>query len=302
MSRFAVVAFCVVFASSLLMGCGASDSSPEVNEQKILANLRLEIPQVRDADSLRIDSLKESQVDGFYQGELVVNNRNRVYVMIRKDESEALLLAGPPLDIGRTAEEMQASKEDQQRERADLLKNASQGMPALGPDEAPVTMLEFSDFQCPYCARATSMVEELHNRYPDQLRIVFMHFPLSSHEWARPAAVAAQCAARQSEDAFWTLHDFYFANQDVFTPKNVVPQSEEQLADATIDLQQWRACATDRQSDVHRSVVKQVNASLEAGKQAGVTGTPSFFVNGEKVQGARSVDALAQKIEAAAGN
>lgn len=301
MSRILSLALAAILTVGFAAGCGSSDGAPDVDTEKVLANMRLEIPQIRDADSLRIDSLKQSNVDGFYQGELVVNNRNRVYILIREDESDALLLAGPPLDVSRSAEDMQAAQQNQQRERSDVLKQAAQGMPALGPDDAPVTLVEFSDFQCPYCARATDLVKELRSRYPDRLRVVFMHFPLSSHEWARPAAIASQCAARQDEDAFWTLHDFYFSNQDTFTPDNVIPRSEKTLDGTGIDVQAWKTCATDRANEAHRSVAQQVNASLEAGKEAGVTGTPSFYINGEKVEGGRSVDAFAQRIEAAAG-
>jgi len=302
MMRPASLLATVLTAFVLLAGCGDTSTAPDVDEEKILANLRLEIPQVRDADSLRIDSLRESSLDGFYRAQLVVNNQNRVLVMIREDESEVLLLAGPPLDVGRSAEQMQASQQQESEARADVLQRASEGMPARGPADAPVTLIEFSDFQCPYCARATTLVDQLRERYPDRLRVVFMHFPLSSHEWARPAAMAAQCAARQDEDAFWRLHDFYFSNQDALTPGNVMAKSEPILAETAVNVDDWKTCATDRTSDVHRSVARQVNASLEAGKEAGVTGTPSFFVNGEKVQGARTVEAFARKIEAATGS
>ncbi|NBC86859.1 MAG: thioredoxin domain-containing protein [Bacteroidetes bacterium] len=302
MMRPASLLATLLTAFVLLAGCGDTSTAPDVDEEKILANLRLEIPQVRDADSLRIDSLRESSVDGFYRAQLVVNNQNRVLVMIREDESEVLLLAGPPLDVGRSAEQMQASQQQESEARADVLQRASEGMPARGPADAPVTLIEFSDFQCPYCARATTLVDQLRERYPDRLRVVFMHFPLSSHEWARPAAMAAQCAARQDEDAFWRLHDFYFSNQDALTPGNVMAKSEPILAETSVNVDDWKTCATDRTSDVHRSVARQVNASLEAGKEAGVTGTPSFFVNGEKVQGARTVEAFARKIEAATGS
>jgi len=302
MMRPASLLATVLTAFVLLSGCGDTATAPDLDEEKILANLRLEIPQVRDADSLRIDSLRKSSLDGFYRAQLVVNNQNRVLVMIREDESEVLLLAGPPLDVGRSAEQMQASQQQESEARADVLQRASEGMPALGPADAPVTLIEFSDFQCPYCARATTLVDQLRERYPDRLRVVFMHFPLSSHEWARPAAMAAQCAARQDEDAFWRLHDFYFSNQDALTPGNVMAKSEPILAETAVNVDDWKTCATDRTSDVHRSVARQVNASLEAGKEAGVTGTPSFFVNGEKVQGARTVEAFARKIEAATGS
>ena len=303
MKRLALFALAAALSATVFAGCGSSDAeSPmqDVSKERILANLRVEIPQLRDADSLRIDSIKASSIDDFFQAQLVVDNRNRVYVLVREDGSEALLLAGPPLDVSRSLADMQSQQEDQVREQAAVIEEAAAGMPSLGPDDAPVTLVEFSDFQCPYCARAQSLVKTLRERYPEQLRVVFLHFPLSSHEWARPAAIASQCAVQQDNDAFWTLHDFYFNNQDALMPTNVVEQSRTALSGSTIDISQWETCAGDRSSEANREASKQVTRTLEAGKEVGVTGTPSFYINGQKVEGARSIDAFAQRIEEAA--
>ena len=303
MKRFVLLALAAALSVTALAGCGSSDagsSMDDVSEERLLANLRVEIPQLRSADSLRIDSIKESSIEDFVQAQLVVDNRNRVYVLVREDGSEALLLAGPPLDVSRSLADMQSQQEDQAREQAAVIEEAAAGMPSLGPADAPVTLVEFSDFQCPYCARVQPLVKDLRERYPEQLRVVFLHFPLSSHEWARPAAIAAQCAARQDDEAFWSLHDFYFNNQDVLTPANVVEQSKTALSGSGLDMNRWETCAGDRSSEAHREASKQVTRTLEAGKEAGVTGTPSFYINGQKVEGARSIDAFAQRIEKAA--
>lgn len=303
MKRLILLALAATLSAAVLVGCGSSDagsSMQDVSEERIIANLRVEIPQLRTADSLRIDSMKESSVDDFFQAQLVVDNRNRVYVLVREDGSEALLLAGPPLDVSRSLADMQSEQEEQQREQASVIEEAAAGMPSLGPADAPVTLVEFSDFQCPYCARVQPLVKTLREQYPEQLRVVFLHFPLSSHEWARPAAIAAQCAAQQEDDAFWALHDFYFNNQDALTPANVVEQSKTALSGSRIDMEQWESCASGQSMEAYREASKQVTRTLEAGKEAGVTGTPSFYINGEKVEGARSIDAFAQRIEQAA--
>jgi len=285
---------------ALLACAGCGDAPPDLRTERVLANMKLEIPELREAQSLRLDSVRESSLDGFVQAQLVVDDRNRVYVLVREDGSEALLLAGPPLDVSRSVEDLQARRDTELRRHRQILGEAVRGMPARGPADAPVTLVEFSDFQCPYCARASTTVDRLLDRYPDRLRVVFLHYPLPNHEWAQPAAIAAQCAARQSDDAFWTLHDTYFESQSDFSAENVVDRSAAALTGTGIDLDRWRTCAEDERSDAHRAVQQQVTASEQAGRSVGVDGTPSFYVNGEKLQGPRSVENFARAIEQAA--
>ncbi|MBM4266616.1 MAG: thioredoxin, partial [Deltaproteobacteria bacterium] len=115
----------------------------------------------------------------------------------------------------RAAEEAKASAE-----RMTKLNEAAAKAPYRGKKDASVTIVEFSDFQCPFCARGAATMEEVVKKYPDDVKFVFMHFPLDFHPWAKPAAIATNCAAKQDNDAFWILHDKYFADQKALTPAN----------------------------------------------------------------------------------
>lgn len=271
----------------------------DLDTQRIIDNLKMEIPQLRQTGQVSLGSFTESDVEGFQRATLTVNGR-QVPILVSNDGSRALLLAGPPIDVSRSVEEVEQALAEEVSERGATLARAATGMPSIGPDDAPVTLIEFSDFQCPYCARGSELVDQLVEKYPETLRVVYVHYPLPMHDWARPAAVAAQCAARQDEDAFWTLHDAYFDNQDNISVDNVMDKSESYLADASIDMEAWATCATDESSDAHKEVQEVVASNMQAGREVNVTGTPSFYINGEKVQGARSVQAFSQLIEQAA--
>jgi len=158
--------------------------------------------------------------------------------------------------------------------------------PALGPESAPVTIVEFSDFQCPYCARAAPVVKQLHERYPDSVRIVYRHFPLDSvHPQARPAAEASLCAADQ--DRFWEYHDVLFENARQLGEEDLIRYAEE----LGLDMAEFRTCLEEGRH------AAQVERDLEAGRRAGVTGTPSFFVNGRMLGGAQPLEAFVRVIE-----
>jgi len=158
--------------------------------------------------------------------------------------------------------------------------------PALGPESAPVTVVEFSDFQCPYCARAAPVVKQLHERYPDSVRIVYRHFPLDSvHPQARPAAEASLCAADQ--DRFWEYHDVLFENARQLGEADLIRYAEE----LGLDMADFRTCLKEGRH------ARQVERDLEAGRRAGVTGTPSFFVNGRMLGGAQPLEAFVRIIE-----
>ncbi|WP_179862146.1 thioredoxin domain-containing protein [Longibacter salinarum] len=285
----------------LLFPTVTSAQDEGLDTQRIIDNLKMEIPQLRQTGQVSLSSFSDSEIDGFKRATLTVNGR-QIPMLVTPDGSQALLLAGPPINVSRSVEEVQDALAAESSERGAALARAAKGMPVRGPADAPVTLVEFSDFQCPYCARASSLVNELMSRYPETLNVVYIHYPLPMHEWARPAAVASQCAARQSDDAFWTLHDAYFDNQNDLTEANVVEKSESYLADASIDMDEWRTCAQDSDSAAHQEVQETIEANMQAGRSVNVTGTPSFYINGQKVQGARSVEAFARLIDQAAAN
>ncbi len=150
--------------------------------------------------------------------------------------------------------------------------------PGLGPIDAPMVIVAFSDFQCPFCARAAPTLQILHERHPDDLRIVYRHMPLSFHGQARLAAIGAVCA--DSQGRFWDYHDALFADQNAL-------ERNDLIAHATtlgLDADAFATCLDDPSS---AAVVDMDAADAEA---LGVTGTPTFFVNGLKLTGARPVE------------
>jgi protein-disulfide isomerase len=148
--------------------------------------------------------------------------------------------------------------------------------PSLGPADAPVTVVVFSDFECPHCARASRAMLEVHRRDPDRVRVVFKHFPLDAHPMAMSAARAA--VAAQAQEKFWEFHDILFENQDDIGPSLYVRAATE----LGIDLDRFEA---ERISEASANAVQQDR--LE-GLRLGVEATPAVFVNGRRFEDAVS--------------
>ena len=157
---------------------------------------------------------------------------------------------------------------------------ATAGYPARGPEEAPVEIVEFSDFQCPFCQRATPAVEQVLKAYGDRIRFVYRHFPLPNHPNARPAAEASACANEQGR--FWPYHDRLFASQDRLTDADL----KSHAAAVGLDGARFNACVDERRFS---SVVDQ---DVKDAQALGVTGTPAFFINGRSLEGAQPFEAF----------
>jgi protein-disulfide isomerase len=158
--------------------------------------------------------------------------------------------------------------------------------PAQGPASAPVTIVEFSDFQCPYCARAAITLRELKKQYGERVRLVFRHFPLRQiHPHAEKAAEAASCAGEQGH--FWEMHDRLFENQ-----------AQLELADLkrrASDLH-LNTAAFDRCLDSGRAA-SRVQRDAAAGEELGVRGTPGIFINGRVFRGALPLQRFARVVD-----
>ena len=283
-------------AAAFLVGCGPAQSQDRA--ATILANLRHEFPQIQGMEA-SVDSLRPSGVAGLDEGVLTLGGEGQPF-LVTADGTRLYLLAAPPVDVSRSADALAAA--DRARDaaavaeaaaRARSLAAATAGLPSRGPANAPVTIVEFSDFQCPYCRLAAETVETVLARYPDTVRLVYAHFPLGNHAWAEPAAIAATCAGRQNPAAFWTLHDAYFDGQQTTTPANVADRSRTALAASGIDLAAWAACTASPEA---AAAVREQTALGEAN---GVSGTPGFFVNGRFINGNQPAEAFVAAIEAA---
>ncbi len=154
-----------------------------------------------------------------------------------------------------------------------------------GPSTAKVTIVEFSDFQCPFCARANTTLDQLLRDYPNDVRILFRHDPLPFHNNAAPAAEAAVAAEMQGK--FWEMHDKLFANQGDLER----PGLELRAVELGLDLRAFRGAL-----DTHAGKTR-VDEDLALGRQLGVRGTPTFFIDGRPVMGAQPTAAFKQIID-----
>jgi len=166
--------------------------------------------------------------------------------------------------------------------KAIAAKITTQGKPVRGPKDAKVTIVEFSDFQCPYCARAhQTMSEQVMKEYDGKVKLVYKNYPLPFHPWAEPAAVAAACAFDQDPEAFWKLYDYFFTNQQQLNPQNVKEKATEQLKGTKVNMEKWNDCVDNKKT------LDKVKADMAEGQTVGVSGTPAFLINGRKISGAQ---------------
>jgi protein-disulfide isomerase len=164
--------------------------------------------------------------------------------------------------------------------------------PHLGPAQARVNIVEFSDLQCPHCKRAQPVIDKLVADTPGA-RLVFQPFPLNIHDWASKAALMGECVAEQSVSAFWPYVKSVYAAQDQITAANA-PQKLQELAGAAgVDGARASTCAASQ------TTARKVQDSIDLGMSLGVTGTPTVFVNGRKVSGIADIpyDQLRKLVE-----
>lgn len=159
--------------------------------------------------------------------------------------------------------------------------------PTIGSKSAKVTIVEFSDFQCPFCSRGAQVMTDLKKKYGDKIQIAFKNFPLPFHNQAEGAAVAGLCANEQSSGLFWKMHDEMFANQDQLSVDGL--KSLAKKAGVKSDL--FDACLTSNK------YLDQVKKDMEQGKALKVKSTPTFFVNGQLINGAQPIEVFSELID-----
>ena len=169
------------------------------------------------------------------------------------------------------------------------------GAPSRGPADAKVTVVEYSDFQCPYCGHAWEIFEkEVYPQYKDKVRFVFKQMPLTQiHPWAEDAAVASACALEQGNDQFWKMYDGLFGQQAQITKDNLPAKVEEIATAAGLDVPRLKECLAGRKT------IDAVKADQTEAASVGVNGTPTFFINGRRVQNTQDASAFKQALDQA---
>jgi protein-disulfide isomerase len=182
--------------------------------------------------------------------------------------------------VARTAEDLLDLAEDVDPDRDHI----------RGPDDAPVTLLEYGDFECPYCGQAETAIRELLSSFGDDVQYVWRHLPLNDvHPNAQLAAEASEAAAAQGR--FWDMYDVLLGHQGELQLSDLIRYARE------LDLDTDRFMDDVRQ----REHAARVSEDVATADESGVTGTPSFFINGRRHYGAYDVDALADAVRAARG-
>jgi protein-disulfide isomerase len=163
---------------------------------------------------------------------------------------------------------------------------AVEGAPFKGPEKAPVTIVEFSDFHCPFCQQVLPTLAQIESQYRDKIKLVFRDFPIEAiHPGASKAHEAARCAHEQGK--FWAYHDKLFASSPKSSPETFKAIANE----LALDVTRFGTCFD---SGRYQAIVKK---DVEEGNRLGVTGTPGFFINGRLVSGAQPLEAFARIID-----
>lgn len=159
-----------------------------------------------------------------------------------------------------------------------------------GPADAKVTIVEYSDFQCPACASYYPLVKTITGEFPNDVRLIYRHFPLSQHDQARLTAYAAEAAGRQGK--FWEMHDMLFDAQSLWAEQDKAEEIVYGLAEKlNLDMDKFKSDIKDKE------IIKKVDTDYASGVSAGVDSTPTFYVNGKKIKNPRGLEEFRQIIK-----
>ncbi len=216
-------------------------------------------------DGTNLSEFKESLVPGYKQGEISFGN-NRLPALVSEDGTQ--MLVGNLLDI----------TQDPFKKVMDQI--SLENVPVKGSEDAEVVIVEYSDFQCPFCKRASAMIPSLLKEYEGKVKIYFKQFPLPMHDWAKDASIASLCAYKQGNDKFWAFHDSLFFRQGRISSYNARETFAQIAENIGLDLEKFKKCLeTKKTKDV-------VEAQFNEGQQLGINSTPTFVVDGMIVPGA----------------
>jgi protein-disulfide isomerase len=170
-------------------------------------------------------------------------------------------------------------------EKPDRIQVEEKGNPFLGAKNSKVTIIEFSDFECPYCQRSQTVSKSLREKYKDKIRWVFRDFPLSFHQNSMFAHIAANCANKQGK--YWELFNILFQNTGSLEKANVLKFA----SDLHLDMKSFEECTNDS------SILSEIQEDINEGQELGVNGTPAFFINGIMIEGAQPLSAFEKIID-----
>jgi protein-disulfide isomerase len=262
-------AFAQYAAGASPAGAGVIATDPAKDAAlKIYLQKHFKIPS---PDLIKLGPAVKTPFEGLLARQLIVSNEagQNVATTLFFDKSETKAIIGQYIDAG--AEPWG---------RVNMSGVNLDDHPTQGPADAPVTIVEFADFECPFCAHAFSALETLVNTtYKGKVKVIFKAYPLNVHPWAIKAAEAAECARLQNPAAFWDFARYFYTNQGSINPKNVQDHVDKLAKAQKLDQASLKACMDSSQTSAR---IKQDQTD---GDSIHVSSTPTFFVNGIPVVG-----------------
>ena len=243
--------------------------------EKVASKKNLSVDQYLEKESANAEkAISESQLNAFLKkmnadpSTLSPENKKRARTYVHMQNVIAAATKGSSVELYI------------KRPKAPKLDVNLEGEAIWGKKDAPVTIVEFSDFQCPFCSRGNETIEKLKKEYgTSKIKVVFKHYPLPMHPEAKPASEASLCVNEQSSDKFWKFHDLLFANQQRLKEENLMEYAKK----VGVDMKKFEDCFKSKKYASH------VEKNMAEGQKLGVDSTPSFFVNGQPIRGARPI-------------
>ena len=262
----------------------ALDADSQEVAKKIQSNMKdfLITNKVPSNAKVQLNYVKKAPLEGMYEADFSIDmgarkGRRSFYF----DREAKHFLLGPVYTVGEVL-----------RPRVDTKNMVLIDRAAKGPENAPVVIAEYSDFQCPYCSAASAAIHVVVRKYGDRVRLVFKHMPLvDMHPWAYDAALTAECAAAQKPEAFWYFHDFFFDPGKRLTRDNFKQKTEVFAKTINLDVKKLMACVDARLP------AARIDYDLNEAGNYGFTATPTFVINGIVVVGNQPLSVFEEVIQ-----
>ena len=228
------------------------------------------------ASTVKVDEMEETGVEGMRRG-LLTTEGGQVPILVSGDGKTIMVGDLESLDADPAAETARKISLD--------------NVPSKGDPKAQVTVVEYSDFQCGYCARAANQVADFLKDYKGKVKFFYKQFPLSFHKWAEEASIASLCVYDQSNEKFWKFHDAIFEKQGEIKVADAKKTLEELARGLGVDMKKYNECVKSEQAK------RRVVSDMEEGKSIGVSGTPTFVVDGFVISGGANIKAIRNAVD-----
>lgn len=228
------------------------------------------------ASTVKVDEMEETGVEGMRRGFLATEG-GQVPILVSGDGKTIMVGDLESLDADPAAETARKISLD--------------NVPSKGDPKAQVTVVEYSDFQCGYCARAANQVADFLKDYKGKVKFFYKQFPLSFHKWAEEASIASLCVYDQSNEKFWKFHDAIFEKQGEIKVADAKKTLEELARGLGVDMKKYNECVKSEQAK------RRVVSDMEEGKSIGVSGTPTFVVDGFVISGGANIKAIRNAVD-----